>query len=108
ATAPRRRGSPPPLVACAPSAVANATGTTRSTTAESDAAPAVRATSSRWGGRTHATSAPLENITCPLHHANCSLARYAPTGPKCSGGGAPSSPPPPPPPTDDRPACVAS
>ena len=50
----RRRWSP-----ARPRRLRTPTGTTRSITAGSDAESTVRATSSRCGGRTHATSAPL-------------------------------------------------
>ena len=63
------------------------TGTNVSSACGSEATSAVRATSRRCGGVTTASSDPPEKITCPVHHENVSLARYAPTGPRFSGGG---------------------
>ena len=81
------RGLPPPPLACAASAGASTTGTNVSSAWGSEVTSAVRATSRRCGGVTTASSDPPEKITCPVHHENVSLARYAPTGPRFSGGG---------------------
>ena len=79
-------GSPPPLLACAASAGASTAGPNDSSTASSEPTSSVRATSSRRGGTTHATSAPLENMIWPrAHDENVSPARYAPIGTEVLG-----------------------
>ena len=87
------RGLPPPLLACEDSAGAKTFDPNDSSTASNEPTSLVRATSSKRGGTTHATSAPFENMIWPRDdEENVSPARYAPTGPRCSGGGTEASP----------------
>ncbi len=93
-----KRGLPPPALACLASALTRARGTNACTSARKETAPVVRTASISRGWSTMATSGPLANTTCPVHHPKSSSTRWAPRGPSCSGPGMESRVRPPPPP----------